>query len=117
LADEEVHLNEVITIVGSGYDEEARYYDGERHFSRNKVTQVLSSGGGRMRIEQPGGHHYRGESGGPCLRETARGLEIVGISSRNLGEGEAVTSTYGFRAWVRGEIRRLETEKAPTRAP
>ncbi|HVG63764.1 MAG TPA: trypsin-like serine protease [Hyalangium sp.] len=109
LADEEIHLNEMLTIVGSGYDEVARYYDGERHFSRNKVTQVLPSGGGRMRIEQPGGHHYRGESGGPCLRETAKGLEIVGISSRNLGEGEAVTSTYGFREWLRGEIQRVES--------
>jgi hypothetical protein len=111
LADKEIQLNEMLTIVGSAYDEVARYYDGERYYSRNKVTQVLPSGGGRMRIEQPGGHHYRGESGGPCLRETAKGLEIVGISARNLGEGEVVTSTYGFRDWVRGEIRRMETRK------
>lgn len=117
LSNEEIELNEMITIVGSGYDEVARYYDGERHYSRNKVTQVLPSGGGRMRIEQPGGHHYRGESGGPCLRETAKGLEIVGISARNLGEGEAVTSTYGFRDWVRAEVRRVETRKPPARSP
>jgi hypothetical protein len=117
LANEEIRPNETLTIVGSGYDEVARYYDGERHFSRNKVTQVLPSGGGRMRIEQPGGHHYRGESGGPCLRETATGPEIVGISSRNLGEGEAVTSTYAFREWLRGEILRVETRKTPARSP
>jgi hypothetical protein len=117
LADEEIQSSEMLTIVGSGYDEVARYYDGERHFSRNKVTQVLPSGGGRMRIEQPGGHHYRGESGGPCLRETPKGLEIVGISSRNLGEGEAVTSTYGFREWLRGEIQRVENRKPPARSP
>lgn len=117
VADEEIRLNEMLTIVGSGYDEVARYYDGERHFSRNKVTQVLPSGGGRMRIEQPGGHHYRGESGGPCLRETAKGLEIVGISSRNLGEGEAVTSTYSFREWLRGEIQRVENRESPARPP
>ncbi len=117
LADKEIQLNEMLTIVGSAYDEVARYYDGERYYSRNKVTQVLPSGGGRMRIEQPGGHHYRGESGGPCLRETAKGLEIVGISARNLGEGEAVTSTYGFRDWVRGEIQRVEKRKPSTRPP
>jgi hypothetical protein len=117
LADEEIRINEVLAIVGSGYDEVARYYDGERHFSRNKVTQVLPSGGGRMRIEQPEGHHYRGESGGPCLRETAKGLEIVGISGRNLGEGEAVTSTYSFREWLRGEIQRAENRKPSARSP
>ncbi|HYH98055.1 trypsin-like serine peptidase [Hyalangium sp.] len=117
LAEEEIQLNELLIIVGSGYDEVARYYDGERHFSRNKVTQVLPSGGGRMRIEQPGGHHYRGESGGPCLRETADSLEIVGLSGRNLGEGESVTSTYGFRDWLRGEIQRVEARKLPPRSP
>jgi hypothetical protein len=117
LANEEIRLNEMVTIVGSGYDETARYYDGERHFSRNKVTQVLPSGGGRMRIEQPAGHHYRGESGGPCLRETTKGLEIVGISSRNLGEGEAVTSTYGFREWLRGEIQRADNRKPSALSP
>jgi hypothetical protein len=117
LADEEIQINETVIIVGSGFDEVARYYDGERRFSRNKVTQVLPSGGGRMRIEQPGGHHYRGESGGPCLRETAKSLEIVGISNRNLGEGEAVASTYGYREWLRGEIQRLEARKTPARSP
>jgi hypothetical protein len=117
LADEEIEPNEMLTIVGSGYDEVARYYDGERHYSRNKVTQVLPSGGGRMRIEQPGGHHYRGESGGPCLRETVKGLEIAGISARNLGEGAAVTSTYGLRDWVRAEIQRVETQTSPTWSP
>jgi hypothetical protein len=109
LADEEVQIGETLIIVGSGYDEVARYYDGERHFSRNKVTQVLPSGGGRMRIEQPGGHHYRGESGGPCLRETAKGLEIVGISSRNLGEGEAVTSTHTYRDWLRENLKDVKS--------
>jgi len=117
LADEEVQIGETLIIVGSGYDEVARYYDGERHFSRNTVTQVLPSGGGRMRIEQPGGHHYRGESGGPCLQESAKGLEIVGISSRNLGEGEAITSTYAYRDWLRGEVQRVEARKAPSRSP
>lgn len=117
LADRDLQVGEPIIIVGSGYDELARAYDGERHFSTNKVTQVLPAGGGRMRIEQPGGHHYRGESGGPCLRESAKGTELVGISSRNLGEGEALTSTYGYRPWLRGEIQRAEAMEPPSRSP
>jgi hypothetical protein len=108
LADEDVHLNESVIIVGSGYDETARAYDGERRFSMNKVIEVLPSGGGRMRIQQPGDHHYRGDSGGPCLRESPAGTTLVGVSSRNLGEGEAMTSTYGYRDWLRREFQRAD---------
>lgn len=111
LADEDVHINESVIIVGSGYDETARAYDGERRFSMNKVTEVLPSGGGRMRIQQPGGHHYRGDSGGPCLRESPAGTTLVGVSSRNLGEGEAMTSTYGYRDWLRRELQRADRKR------
>jgi secreted trypsin-like serine protease len=108
LSDQEIGLNEVLTIVGSGYDETAEAYDGERRASQNKLVEVLPAGGGLMRIEQPGGHHYRGDSGGPCVREGPQGHELVGISSRNLGEGETVISTYGYRDWLRGEIQRVQ---------
>ena len=109
LADRDVQLNESIVIVGSGYDETARAYDGERRSSMNKLIEVQPSNGGRLRIQQPGGHHYRGDSGGPCLREGPGGAVLVGVSARNLGEGEAVTSTYAYRDWLRGEIQRVET--------
>jgi Trypsin len=115
LSARELQLNESIIIVGSGYDETAGVYDGERRYSRNKVTALLPSGGGRMRIEQPEGHHYREESGGPCLRESPEGIALVGISSRNLGEGEAITSTYNYRDWLRGEVQRLDGRKSPQR--
>ena len=115
LADSDLRLKETVVIVGSGYDETARAYDGERRYSRNKVIELLPSGGGRMRIEQPAGHHYRGDSGGPCLRESAEGVTLVGISSRNLGEGEAITSTYSYRDWLRAEIQRPASAKPPSR--
>lgn len=115
LADRDIALNETLIVVGSGYDELNLQHDGERRSSRNKVTELLPSGGGRMRIEQPGGHHYKGDSGGPCLREGGGRAELVGISSRNLGEGEAVTSTYGYRDWLREEIRRSEAQEPSPR--
>ncbi|WP_224244742.1 trypsin-like serine protease [Hyalangium gracile] len=108
LADKDIQLNESIVIVGSGYDETANAYDGERRSSTNTIIEVLASGGGRLRIRQPDGHHYKGDSGGPCLREGSEGAVLVGVSSRNLGEGEAVTSTYPYRDWLRGEIQRAE---------
>lgn len=115
LADREVQLNETLIITGSGHDEFSRRYDGERRFSRNRVTESLPSGGGRMRIEQPGGHHYKGDSGGPCLREGPGGAVLAGVSSRNLGEGEAITSIYDYRDWLLGEIKRAEESKSSTR--
>jgi hypothetical protein len=115
LAEREVELNETLIITGSGHDELSRRYDGERRFSRNRVMEVLSSGGGRMRIEQPGGHHYKGDSGGPCLREGPGGPVLVGLSSRNLGEGEALTSIHEYRDWLLEEIQRAEESKRPTR--
>lgn len=108
ISDKEIALDESLTIVGSGYDETAEAYDGERHASRNKAMEVLPSGGGMMRIEQPGAHHYRQDSGGPCIRERAGEMELVGLSSRNLGEGGTIISTYGYRDWLRGEIQRAQ---------
>jgi hypothetical protein len=107
LSDREIELNEILTVVGAGYDENAEAYDGERRASRNRIVEVLPAGGGLMRIEQPEGHHFRGDSGGPCVRESPQGNELVGISSRNLGEGETVISTYGYRGWLSSELQRV----------
>lgn len=106
LADREVQLDEPVVIVGVGHDELARVYDKERHASRNKVAEAPDSGGSRVRIEQPGGHHYRGDSGGPCLREGLEGTTLVGISARNLGQGEAMTSIHPYRDWLLQELER-----------
>ncbi|MDY7233173.1 trypsin-like serine protease [Hyalangium rubrum] len=112
VADQELELNESVTIVGTGYDEMARAYDFERRASRNTVIERLASGGGRMRIKQPEGHLYRGDSGGPCLREGAKDAVLVGVSSRNLGEGSALTSTYGYRDWIQDQLQRAKKQKA-----
>jgi hypothetical protein len=115
LADREVQLNETLVIVGGGYDELSRQSDGERRSSRNKVVERLPSGGGVMRIEQPGGHHYKGESGGPCLRESGGRAMLVGVSSRSLGEGKSIISTHGYQDWLREEMERTDTEAASQR--
>ena len=106
LASSEVRPGESLVIVGTGYDELYRAYDQERRASLNRVSSPPSEVGGRVRIEQPGGHPYRGDSGGPCLRESASGPELVGISARALGEGKAVTSTYEYRDWLHAEMQR-----------
>jgi hypothetical protein len=39
----------------------------------------------------------------------------VGVSSRNLGEGEAITSTFGYRDWLLSELERAEESRSTTR--
>jgi hypothetical protein len=92
LADTEVRAGEPIIIVGHGYDEIADAHDGDRRVSRNRVTRAPTSEDERAAIEQPGGHPYKGDSGGPCLREGPKGPELVDISSRYLGHGATFTS-------------------------
>ncbi|HYH94367.1 trypsin-like serine protease [Hyalangium sp.] len=102
-----VQPGESIIVVGYGYDEVADAYGGDRRFSRNTISRVLDSGSERVLVEQAGQNRYRGDSGGPCLRESARGPGLVGISSRNLGEGSTFTSLHPYRSWLRAQIQAL----------
>jgi hypothetical protein len=113
LADEEVRVGDSITIVGHGYDEIADVVGWERRFSLNQVSRLGTEEDERVLVQQPGGHRYRQDSGGPCLHQGLKGPELVGISSRWLGEGAAFTSIHGYRDWLRDGIRRAETERSP----
>ena len=104
LADSAVQVGESIVVVGYGYDELADGYDGERRMSRNKIIRAPTPADERAAFEQPGHHLYKGDSGGPCLREGPSGPELVGISSRNLGEGATFTSIHPYRDWVRAQL-------------
>lgn len=108
LADEDTRVGDSVTIAGYGYDEVADVFGWERRFCTNKITRLSLTEDERILIEQPGGHQYRQDSGGPCLRQGEKGPEIVGISSRWLGEGAACTSIYGHLDWLREEVRRAD---------
>jgi hypothetical protein len=106
LADTQVQPSESLTIVGQGYDEVEERYEEDRRFSKNTVTRAPISGDERILVRQPGGHLYKGDSGGPCLRETAGKAVLIGVSSRNLGAGTACTSIHPHRLWLRQELQR-----------
>src|SRR5512140_2391348 len=55
---------------------------------------------------------YKGDTGGPCLRETERGLELVGISQRGLGLTPTFTRIAPYRGWLEEQIR-LASERHP----
>jgi chloramphenicol 3-O-phosphotransferase len=109
VSEEDVRLGDSVLIVGHEYDEVADVFGGERRSSLNKITRLGVGQDERVLIQQPGGHRYRQDSGGPCLRQDARGLSLVGISNRWLGEGAALTSLHDYRAWIRGSVQRAET--------
>jgi hypothetical protein len=113
LAGEEVRVGDSVIIVGHGYDEVEGVFGWERRVSLNQVSRLGMAEDERVLIHQPGGHRYRQDSGGPCLRQGAKGPELVGISSRWLGEGAAFTSIHDYRGWLREAIQRAETTGFP----
>jgi hypothetical protein len=109
LAREEAGLGETVVIVGHGYDEVEGFFGWERRFSLNQVSRLGTAEDERILIQQPGGHRYRQDSGGPCLRPRAKKPELVGISSRWLGEGAACTSIHAYTGWLREALQRAKT--------
>jgi hypothetical protein len=101
LAGTEAHAGESLVVVGYGYDELTDGHDGDRRASSNKVLHVSTPLDDGIAIEQPGRHLYKEDSGGPCLREGPRGPELVGISSRDLGERATCTSLQPYLKWLR----------------
>ncbi|MBN1208915.1 MAG: trypsin-like serine protease [Myxococcaceae bacterium] len=106
LADAEVEAGETLVMVGFGSDELLGTLGGKRRFRANAVTTVLEPG--RALFQPPERPLYRGDSGGPCLRETRNGALLVGILSRGLGKQASLTRTYPYRDWLREELQWLE---------
>lgn len=100
LAKTEVIPGEPITVVGHGHDERRGSMGGDRRFNTTRVVKRAESGAERVTFEQPNRNVYKGESGGPCLRETPQGQELVGISSRSLGREPSFIGTHAFQGWI-----------------
>lgn len=113
LSNKDIRVGDSVLIVGYGYDETSGVYGDDRRSSMNTVTRLTTPEDERVLVRQPEGHLYRQDSGGPCLSQGPHGPELVGISSRWLGEGAAFTSTYAYRSWLRDAVRRAEAAARP----
>jgi len=82
---------------------------GDRRFHKTRVVK-REAGGSRVLFEQQERNRYKGESGGPCLRETEQGPVLVGISGRSLGQEPAFIATQACRDWIRKQI---QSQSAP----
>jgi hypothetical protein len=115
LGEADVAAPESLVAINSGADEALGMVSDHRHFTRHKVTRSAAGGSDRLRFSQPQRHLFRGDSGGPFLRESGQGFVLVGISAGSLGSEPALTGTYPYRAWVQDEIR--QSAPASSSAP
>jgi hypothetical protein len=112
LAETEAQEGESVVIVGYGYDELIGGRYGARRFTRLQVTRTPESGLGRVSFGQPGMRLYPADDGGPCLREDASGVALVGVLGSSGGEFSTFTSTHFYREWLQAELLNA-TEQAP----
>jgi len=107
----ELQGTESIVMVSYGYDRLNPNLHGKRRFKDYKILKTLEPGGSFL-FEQPQRDLYTGDSGGPCLRPTDGGDELVGISTRGLGHEPTFTSIYFHRHWLQAELNRAPPKDA-----
>jgi hypothetical protein len=109
IADEEVRAGETIVLVGGRSDEfQGGIAGGDRRFRRFKTVRFMSPGSDRVLFEQPQRDLFKGDSGGPCVREGPEGRVLVGISTRGLGTEPTFTSIHLYRDWLNTALRSLK---------
>jgi len=117
LADAGVTAQETLTTVGFGHEEESGWLDFTRLINRRRVTAAMDSEGRRFQFERLVESFFRGDSGGPCLRESPRGPELVGISSTGLGREPTMTALLPYREWLEQELQRAKGSPPPNPTP
>jgi hypothetical protein len=113
LADTEVQVGELITMIGFGPGTLTPSY-GFRHFGDNKVNRLISleTGSAVFRTEEqqlPDGtaasHAQPGDSGGACIRKSGKsvlvGITTVGAEKPAGGHMSVFTSVYSHRSWLK----------------
>ncbi len=93
-----------LVTVGFGYDESRGWLDSTRLINLRRVVAVDAQRG-RFLFEQHSQTFFRGDSGGPCFRQSSQGPELVGISTTGLGQQPALTALLPYRQWLLQAIR------------
>lgn len=113
LTQREVAPEEEVVMVGFAYDEELGLLHDTRLVHSSKVIAPTDSTGERFRLQPPTARLFRGDSGGPCLREGPRGPLLIGISATGLGHEPTMTALPGFWSWLTEEIQRVPGTHSP----
>jgi hypothetical protein len=112
LSGEAIREGELLTVVGFGYIAGITGLDGVRRSTQERVSKVVDASTGQARFGLPEDQGYKGDTGGPCLRETAQGFVLAGISHRGFGKEATLTSVNVHLDWLREELKRAETMSA-----
>lgn len=113
LTEQGVRVGELLTVVGYGYIEGMTGLDGIRRFTQERVSEVVDASTGQALFGQPEQQGYKGDTGGPCLRETAEGLVLAGISHRGFGSKATLTSMNVHLDWLREKLKHAEGLGSP----
>jgi secreted trypsin-like serine protease len=115
LARSDINLNDRVIAAGYGANAvknglvEFSSSKPIRQFGKNSVVKIV---GELFMLELPGALPLPGDSGGPCFREEAAGMVLVGINSRSTpGRKGAFTSTYRYLSWLTEELQRAAAQK------
>jgi hypothetical protein len=104
-----------LVTVGFGHDESRGWLDSTRLINLRKAVAAVDAPWGRFQFEQDRQPFFRGDSGGPCFRQSHRGPELVGISTTGLGLQPTLTALLPYREWLLQEIGRPHTTSVPER--
>jgi len=112
LAENESKVGETLVLAGFIPDHPWSREENRRFIK----TRVLAEAppGAEFQVEPSMLSLDEGNRGGPCLRETARGLEVVGISSGYRDGTPSCTSILPYRAWLVGEIQKAASPGEPS---
>jgi hypothetical protein len=132
LSDKPVEFNERVVLVGFGTARQALDADElVRRYGENVVVSIKNDGttfhiGRPLEVspgysgEKPelirksGSYAESGDSGGPCLRERAGALELVGIARSTHGPPVVLsvyTSTSKYLGWVLAKLKAVKAEQ------
>jgi hypothetical protein len=109
IAAEDVHAGETFVLVGGRSDTfQGGISGGDRRFMRYKAVHLMGPEDDRILFEQPQRDLFKGDSGGPCVREGKAGPVLLGISSRGLGAEPTFTSIHPYRDWLDSALRSIK---------
>lgn len=109
LATRDVRGGELLAVVGFAVNEDGSLDCTLRGASQEMLISPAEDDRYFFGVKDPHAD-YKGDTGGPCLRETERGRELVGISQRGLSPKPSLTRIVPYREWLEEQIR-LVNEK------
>jgi len=103
LATKDAVDGELLSVAGYEYFPAIKSMFWYRRFTQEQVDTPVGDDRVLFGLMKFAG--FKGDTGGPCLRETLKGQELVGISQRGFGRTPTFTRIVPYREWVEEQIR------------